>query len=82
MQTCVENGFVLYTGGAKGTDQLVEDLGQHLGIQVEVLIPPEHSRSRTISPVSPQVLVLANPHIEKVGEKLNKRVPTDFTFFI
>ena len=78
MQTCVGNGFVLFTDGAKGTDQLAEDLGLRFGIQVEVLIPLGHSRSRTISPVPPQVLVLANPYIEEAAEKLNKRVPTDF----
>ena len=78
MQTCVANGFVLYTGGAQGTDRLAEDLGQHFGIQVEVLVPPGNSRTRTISAVPPQVLVLANPHIESAAEKLNKRVPTQF----
>ena len=78
MQTCVGNGFVLYTGGAKGTDQLAEDLGLHFGVQVEVLIPPGHSRSRTISPVFPRLLALANPHIEEAAEKLDKRVPTEF----
>ena len=77
MQTCVRNGFVLFTGGAQGTDQVAEDLGLRFGIQVEVLVPPGHSRSRTISPVPPQVLVLANLHIEEAAEKLNKRVPTD-----
>ena len=78
MQTDVGNGFVLYTGGAQGTDQLAEDLGRRFGIQVEVLIPPGHSRSRTISAVSPRLLDLANPHIEEAAEELNKQVPIDF----
>ena len=78
MQTDVGNGFVLYTGGAKGTDQLAEELGLHFDVQVRVLIPPGHSRSRTITPVSPQLLALANPYIEEAAEKLDKRVPTDF----
>ena len=60
MQTCVGNGFVLFTGGAQGTDQLAEDLGLRFGIRVEVLIPPGHSRSRTISPVSPDTTQLRN----------------------
>ena len=34
------NWFVLYTGGAQGTDQLAEELFLHYGVQVEVLIPP------------------------------------------
>ena len=75
------NGFVLYTGGAQGTDQLAEELFLHFGVQVEVLIPPGHSRSRTITPVSPRLLALANPHIEEAAEKLNKRVPTEELHF-
>ena len=72
------NGFVLYTGGARGTDQVAEELGLQFGVQVRVLIPPGHSRSRTITPVSSQLLALANPHIEEAAEKLGKQVPTDF----
>ena len=78
MQTDVGTGFVLYTGGAQGTDQLAEDLGLHFGVQVEVLIPPGHSRSRTITPMSPRLLALANAHIEEAAEELDERVPTDF----
>ena len=78
MQIDVGNGFVLYTGGAKGTEQVAEELALQFGVQVEVLIPPRHPRSRTITPVSPRVLTLANPHIEEAAEKLGKRVPTDF----
>ena len=78
MQIDAGNGFVLYTGGAKGTEQVAEELALQFGVQVEVLIPPRQSRSRTITPVSPRVLTLANPHIEEAAEKLGKRVPTDF----
>ena len=78
IQTGAGDGFVLYTGGAKGTDQLAEELGLQFGVQVRVLIPPGHSRSRTTTAVSPKLLALANPYIEKAAEKLNKRVPTDF----
>ena len=78
MQTDVGNGFALCTGGAKGTDQVAEELALQFGVQVEVLIPPRHPRSRTITPLSPRVLTLANPHIEEAAEKLGKRVPTDF----
>ena len=78
MQSDVGNGFVPCTGGAKGTDQLAEELGLQFGLQVEVIIPPGHSRSRTVAPLSPRVLTLANPHIKEAVEKLGKRVPTDF----
>ena len=78
MQIDAGSGFVLCTGGAKGTDQVAEELALQFGVQVEVVIPPDHSRSRAITPLSPRVLTLANPHIEKAAEKLGKRVPTDF----
>ena len=78
MQIDVGSGFVLYTGSAKGTDQVAEELALQFCVQVEVLIPPGHYRSRTITPLSPRVLTLANPHIEEAAEKLGKRVPTDF----
>ena len=64
MQIDVGNGFVLYTGGANGTDQVAEELALHFGVQVEVLIPLRHPRNNTITPLSPRVLTLANPHVE------------------
>ena len=33
------HGHVVYTGGARGTDELVEQLGKQFGMQVEVLDP-------------------------------------------
>ena len=82
MQADVGSGFVLCTGGAKGTDQLAEELGLQFGVQVEVIIPAGHSRSRTITPVSPRVLTLANPHIEEAAEKRAAYgCPPIFTFF-
>ena len=78
MQTDLGNGFVLCTGGTKGSDQLAEELGLQFGLQVELVIPPGHSRRWTVTPLSPRVLTLANPHIEEAAEKLGKRVPTDF----
>ena len=38
-------GHVVYTGGARGKDALVEELGKQFGMQVEVLVPPEPSSS-------------------------------------
>ena len=35
-------GHVVYTGGAKGTDALVEEQAKHFGMQLEVLVPPNH----------------------------------------
>ena len=68
-------GFVLCTGGARGTDQLAEELGRQYGVKVEVLIPPGHPRKRTVTPLHPRVLTLANPHLEVAAAKLRKRLP-------
>ena len=47
----IGHGHVVYTGGAKGTDDLVERLGKQFGMQVEVLVPPEPSSSHFHHPV-------------------------------
>ena len=68
-------GFVLCTGGARGTDQLAEELGLQYGVKVEVVIPPGHPRKRTVTPLHPRVLTLANPHLEVAAARLKKRLP-------
>ena len=67
-------GFVLCTGGAKGIDQLAE--GLQYGVKVEVLIPPGHPRKRTVTPLHPRVLTLANSYLEAAATKLKKSLPT------
>ena len=42
MQLNIGHGHVVYTGGAKGTDELVEQMAKQFGMQVEVLVPPKH----------------------------------------
>jgi len=68
-------GHVIYTGGAKGTDEMVESWSRHFGMQVEVLVPPHHPRAQHITPSTVEVLVLANPHIHLAAQKLGKQVP-------
>ena len=70
-----ESGFVLCTGGAKGIDQLAKELALQYGVKVEVLIPPGHPRKRTVTPLHPRVLTLANPHLEVAAAQLKKRLP-------
>ena len=70
------SGFVLCTGGAKGIDQLAEELALQYGVKVEVLIPPGHPRKRTVTPLHPRVLTLANSYLEAAATKLKKSVPT------
>ena len=72
------SGLILCTGGAKGTDQLAEELALQFGLKVELLIPPRHPRRQTVSPLHPRVLTLANPHLEVAEKRLGKRVPVDF----
>ena len=69
-------GFVLCTGGAKGIDQLAEELALQYGVRVEVLIPPGHPRKRTVTPLHPRVLTLANSYLEAAARKLKKNLPT------
>ena len=69
-------GFVLCTGGAKGIDQLAEELALQYGVKVEVLIPPGHPRKRTVTPLHPRVLTLANSYLEAAATKLKKSLPT------
>ena len=74
----IGHGHVVYTGGAKGTDELVEELGKQFGMQVEVLVPPNHPRATFITPSTVEVLMLANPHLHQAAEKLGKRMPSHF----
>ena len=46
MQLNIGNGHVLYTGGAKGTDELAEEMAKHFGLQIEVIVPPNHPRAQ------------------------------------
>jgi len=68
-------GHVIYTGGAKGTDELAESWGRHFGMQVDVLVPPHHPGAQHIAPSTVEVLVLANPQIHLAVQKLGKQVP-------
>ena len=70
------SGFVLCTGGAKGIDELAEELALQYGVKVEVLIPPGHPRKRTVTPLHPRVLTLANSYLEAAARKLKKNLPT------
>ena len=78
MQLNIGFGHVVYTGGAKGTDELVEQMARQFGMQVEVLVPPNHPRAQFVTPSTVEVLMLANPHLHQAAHKLCKRMPTHF----
>ena len=78
MQLNIGHGHVVYTGGAKGTDELVEQMAKQFGMQVEVLVLPNHPRAQFITPSTVEVLMLANPHLHQAAHKLGKRMPSHF----
>jgi len=59
MQLNIGQGHVVYTGGARGTDELVEQMARQFGMQVKVLVPPNHPRAQYITPSTVEVLMLA-----------------------
>ena len=78
MQLNIGFGHVVYTGGARGTDELVEQMARQFGMQVEVLVPPNHPRTQYITPSTMEVLMLANPHLHQAAQKLGKQMLTHF----
>ena len=78
MQLTIGHGHVLYTGGADGTDILAEEMAREYGMQIEVIVPPNHPRAKFTSPASVEVLIQADPAIGAAAHKLCKRVPTHF----
>ena len=78
MQLNIGNSHVIYTGGAQGTDALAKEMAKHFGMQVEVIVPPNHPRAQYASLSTVEVLVLANPHLHQAAHKLCKRVPSPF----
>ena len=78
MQLNIGHGHVIYTGGAKKTDELAEEMAKQFGMQVEVIVPPIHPLAQYVSPSTIEVLVLANPHLHQAAQKLCRRVPSHF----
>jgi len=53
-------------------------MAKQFGMQVEVLVPPNHPRAQYVSPSTIEVLVLANLHLHQAAHKLYRRVPSHF----
>ena len=66
--------FTIVTGGANGVDWEAETLAKHYNLDVHVLVPPCHPRSKTIRPLSYADLAEANPWIQRAEFTLNKRL--------
>ena len=64
MQLSIRSGHVIYTGGAKGTDELAEEMAKHFGMQVDAIVPPKSSKGRITSVLQRwKSWSLANPHL-------------------
>ena len=66
--------FTIVTGGANGVDWEAETLAKHYNLDVHVLVPPCHPRSKTIRSLSYADLAEANPWIQRAEFTLNKRL--------
>ena len=53
-------------------------MAREYGMQIEVIVPPNHPRAKFTSPASVEVLIQADPAIGAAAHKLCKRVPTHF----
>ena len=66
--------FTIISGGALRVDLEPEKLARHYGLEVEVLIPPCHSRSKTLPPLMHSQLAEAIPATNQALYRLNKRL--------
>ena len=67
METPLGDGFTIYSGVALGTDSVAEFAARELGMNLEIEIPPDHARARTVTPLIPHDLDLENPYVERAA---------------
>jgi len=53
-------------------------MARHFGMQLEILVPPNHPRAQFVTPSTVEVLMLANPHLHQAAHKMCKRMPSHF----
>ena len=73
--------YVIYTGGAPGTDFLVEQCALQHGMHVKVRVGPSHPRSRKpqvikphVTPLTHQELAEAKLYIERANKTLKRSI--------
>ena len=76
METPLGNDYTIYTGGAEGTDSLAEQCARQWGMDVSILIPPGHERTKSISPVSSACMENAVPFMRAAAKNLGKTCPS------
>ena len=74
MDVSVGAGFTVVTGGAEGTDALVESSARQWGMQVELKIPPGHPRATKVTPVPEGRLKEADDYLHEAAFHLKRRV--------
>ena len=72
--------YHIYSGGAFGIDEYAEQCAKEGGMQMHVILPPHHSRSKFITPLRQQELDEAEPHVKRVAERTGKHLFTPNTF--
>ena len=73
MEVPVCNGYTICTGGAVGTDSIAEQCARELGMNIEVMIPSDHVRAKTITPLSQSILEKeAEPFLNAAAQKPRK----------
>ena len=72
--------YHIYSGGAIGIDEYAEQCAKECDMHMHVIIPPHHSRSEFITPLRPEDLNEAEPHLKRVAQKTGKHLFTPNTF--
>jgi len=64
--------YHIYSGGAIGIDEYVEQCAKEHGMHRHIIIPPGHSRSKFLTPLTQQELDEAEPHLQQASQRINK----------
>ena len=72
--------YHIYSGGAIGIDEYAEQCAKECGMHMHVIVPPHHSRSKFITPLRPEDLHEAEPHLKRVAQRTGKHLFTPNTF--
>ena len=58
--------YHIYSGGAIGIDEYAEQCAKECHMHMHVIVPPHHFRSKFITPLRPEDLNEAEPHLKRV----------------
>ena len=73
--------MLVITGGAQGADHLAALSANEHGIPLRIVVGPTHPLARQggITPLTPQDMEEALPHVQAVSQSLQKTVKSPFT---